>query len=156
MIPNIEMNQGDFKMTWKLWPAVFSLFLSPLIQAAPEATITVYSERKDHLIKPVFEAYTKKTGVKVTFLTDNTATLIQRIQVAGSEGWSAPGWPSRPRTETLAGGASGWAAWSWGGGIRKARRSGYSMSASPRSINKAWRNSKNTWPATASAVAWWS
>jgi iron(III) transport system substrate-binding protein len=85
MIPNIEMTKGDFKMTWKLWPAVFSLFLSPLIQAAPEATLTVYSERKDHLIKPVFEAYTKKTGVKVTFLTDNTATLIQRIQAEGKK-----------------------------------------------------------------------
>lgn len=72
-------------MTWKLWPAVFSLILSPLLQAAPETTLTVYSERKDHLIKPVFEAYTKKTGVKLIFLTDNTATLIQRIQAEGKK-----------------------------------------------------------------------
>jgi iron(III) transport system substrate-binding protein len=72
-------------MTWKLWPAVLSIFLSPLLQAAPETTLTVYSERKEHLIKPVFDAYTKKTGVQVKFLTDNTATLIQRIKAEGKK-----------------------------------------------------------------------
>ncbi|WP_141735724.1 extracellular solute-binding protein [Oligoflexus tunisiensis] len=72
-------------MTWKLWPAVLSIFLSPLVQAAPDATLTVYSERKEHLIKPVFDAYTKKTGVKVKYLTDNTATLIQRIKAEGTK-----------------------------------------------------------------------
>jgi len=72
-------------MTRKLWPAFFSMLLSPLLQAAPETTLTVYSERKDHLIKPVFDAYTKKTGVKLTFLTDNTATLMQRIKAEGKK-----------------------------------------------------------------------
>ena len=64
-------------MVFKLWSAILTLLTSQLLQAAPNAELTVYSERKDHLIKPVFEAYTKKTGVKISFLTDTTATLTE-------------------------------------------------------------------------------
>lgn len=48
-------------------------------------TLNVYSERKEHLIKPVFEAYTKKTGVKIMALTDNASTLIERLKGEGNK-----------------------------------------------------------------------
>ncbi|HCL54211.1 MAG TPA: iron ABC transporter substrate-binding protein, partial [Pseudomonas sp.] len=41
------------------------------VQAADE--VVVYSSRIDELIKPVFDAYTAETGVKVKFITDKEA-----------------------------------------------------------------------------------
>ena len=38
------------------------------VSAADE--VVVYSSRIDELIKPVFDAYTAKTGVKIKFITD--------------------------------------------------------------------------------------
>lgn len=45
--------------------------------------VVVYSSRIDELIKPVFDAYTAKTGVKVKFITDKEAPLMQRIKAEG-------------------------------------------------------------------------
>jgi len=50
-------------------------------QAADE--VVVYSSRIDELIKPVFDAYTKETGVKIKFITDKEAPLMQRIKAEG-------------------------------------------------------------------------
>lgn len=51
------------------------------VYAADE--VVVYSSRIDELIKPVFDAYTAKTGVKVKFITDKEAPLMQRIKAEG-------------------------------------------------------------------------
>lgn len=51
------------------------------VSAADE--VVVYSSRIDELIKPVFDAYTAKTGVKVKFITDKEAPLMQRIKAEG-------------------------------------------------------------------------
>ena len=51
------------------------------VSAAEE--VVVYSSRIDELIKPVFDAYTAKTGVKVKFITDKEAPLMQRIKAEG-------------------------------------------------------------------------
>lgn len=45
--------------------------------------VVVYSERKEHLIKPLFEAYTAATGVPVRYVTDNAAVLTERIAAEG-------------------------------------------------------------------------
>ncbi|CRL49936.1 MULTISPECIES: extracellular solute-binding protein [Pseudomonas] len=58
-----------------------SLIGSTAAQAADE--VVVYSSRIDELIKPVFDAYTAKTGVKVKFITDKEAPLMQRIKAEG-------------------------------------------------------------------------
>ncbi|NBA97212.1 extracellular solute-binding protein [Pseudomonas sp. R5(2019)] len=50
-------------------------------QAADE--VVVYSSRIDELIKPVFDAYTKETGVKIKFITDKEAPLMERIKAEG-------------------------------------------------------------------------
>ena len=44
-----------------------------------EEMITVYSERKEHLIKPLFDLYTEKTGVKIQYITDSAGPLIARL-----------------------------------------------------------------------------
>ncbi len=52
-------------------------------EATKPTTITVYSERKEHLIKPMFEAYTEKTGVQIRYITDSAGPLISRLQSEG-------------------------------------------------------------------------
>jgi iron(III) transport system substrate-binding protein len=45
--------------------------------------IVVYSARNEHLIKPVFERYTKETGVQIKYITDKAPVLLQRIKAEG-------------------------------------------------------------------------
>ena len=59
-----------------------TLIGSTAAQAADE--VVVYSSRIDELIKPVFDAYTAKTGVKVKFITDKEAPLMQRLKAEGA------------------------------------------------------------------------
>lgn len=49
--------------------------------------ITVYSSRAEHLIQPLFDAFTEETGLTVRYITDTEAALISRLQ---SEGSSSP------------------------------------------------------------------
>lgn len=68
---------------------VLSLTLSTIlmgtvtqIQAASDE-VTVYSSRKEHLIKPLFEQFTKKTGIEVNYLTGGGGDLIERLKLEG-------------------------------------------------------------------------
>ena len=65
----------------RLFAALTLSLLASTAQAADE--VVVYSSRIDELIKPVFDAYTAKTGVKVKFITDKEAPLMQRIKAEG-------------------------------------------------------------------------
>ncbi|MCQ4348813.1 Fe(3+) ABC transporter substrate-binding protein [Pseudomonas stutzeri] len=56
--------------------------LAGTVQAADE--VVVYSARIDELIKPVFDQYTAKTGVKVKFITDKEAPLLARLKAEGA------------------------------------------------------------------------
>jgi iron(III) transport system substrate-binding protein len=47
-------------------------------------TVTVYSARNEQLIKPLFDAYTKETGVEVKVLTDKEGPLMARLQAEGN------------------------------------------------------------------------
>lgn len=51
--------------------------------AAKKPEITVYSERVEHLIKPLFDIYTAKTGVTIRFITDAAGPLIARLENEG-------------------------------------------------------------------------
>ncbi|ARU90310.1 extracellular solute-binding protein [Pseudomonas sp. M30-35] len=63
--------------------AMFTLTaLAGGVQAADE--VVVYSSRIDELIKPVFDAYTAKTGVPIKFITDKEAPLIARLKAEGA------------------------------------------------------------------------
>ena len=46
--------------------------------------ITVYSSRAEHLIQPLFDAFTQETGIPIRFITDTEAALISRLQSEGS------------------------------------------------------------------------
>jgi iron(III) transport system substrate-binding protein len=52
-------------------------------EPAAEEELVVYTSRNDHLIKPVFDAYTEATGVKIRYITDNAAALTARLQAEG-------------------------------------------------------------------------
>ncbi len=55
------------------------------LAAAPlqAAEVVVYSARNEQLIKPLFDAYTKETGVKINFITDKEGPLMQRLKAEG-------------------------------------------------------------------------
>ena len=42
--------------------------------------VVVYSARNEQLIKPLFDAYTKQTGVQVKFVTDKEGPLMERLK----------------------------------------------------------------------------
>ena len=65
----------------RLFAAMALCLLGGNAHAADE--VVVYSSRIDELIKPVFDAHTAKTGVKVKFITDKEAPLMQRIKAEG-------------------------------------------------------------------------
>jgi len=68
----------------KLCAALLGLLVAG---TATAAEVVVYSARNEQLIKPVFDAYTKETGVSVKFITDKEGPLMARLQ---SEGQNTP------------------------------------------------------------------
>ncbi|MCC5794248.1 MAG: extracellular solute-binding protein [Chromatiales bacterium] len=46
--------------------------------------IVVYSSRVEQLIQPIFEAWTRETGVGIDFITADDQPLIQRLQAEGA------------------------------------------------------------------------
>lgn len=45
--------------------------------------VVVYSARKEHLIRPLFENYTRETGVKIKYITGKAPVLLQRLKAEG-------------------------------------------------------------------------
>jgi iron(III) transport system substrate-binding protein len=45
--------------------------------------LVIYSARKEHLIKPLIEAYQKETGKTVHYLTDKAPVLLEKIKIEG-------------------------------------------------------------------------
>ncbi|MCL6556086.1 MAG: Fe(3+) ABC transporter substrate-binding protein [Burkholderiales bacterium] len=69
---------------------MFSRLLSSLILLAAAVSplahgeeVVVYSARNEQLIKPVFDAYTRATGVTIRFITDKEGPLMQRLKAEG-------------------------------------------------------------------------
>jgi len=62
--------------------ALLSVLLAMSFAAQAEELV-VYSERKEPLIQPIFETYTKETGVQVRYLTDAAPVLIERLAAEG-------------------------------------------------------------------------
>lgn len=46
----------------------------------PAGEIVVYSSRKEHLVKPLFDRFTAETGIKVSYITDGEGPLMTRLQ----------------------------------------------------------------------------
>ncbi len=45
--------------------------------------VVVYSARIEQLIKPMFDAFTKETGIEVKYTTDNEGALLARLKAEG-------------------------------------------------------------------------
>jgi iron(III) transport system substrate-binding protein len=65
--------------------SILSTSFSASVQAASNDSLTVYSTRKEHLIKPLFDAFNAKTGIKVKYLTGKGGALIERIKLEGKK-----------------------------------------------------------------------
>ena len=64
--------------------AILGLAAGPLSGTVAAAdTLVVYSARNEQLIKPIFDAYTKETGVEIKFTTGDAAVLIERLAAEG-------------------------------------------------------------------------
>ena len=70
------------RKTWT-WTAALLLGLSSAGYAADE--IVVYSSRNEQLIKPLFDAYTAQTGVRIKFITDKEGPLLERLKAEGTD-----------------------------------------------------------------------
>lgn len=62
---------------------LLSLMLLPTYVSADNGEIVVYSARKEHLIKPLFDLYTAKTGVKIKYITGKEGVLLERLKAEG-------------------------------------------------------------------------
>jgi iron(III) transport system substrate-binding protein len=73
------------KCIFSLLAGMAAVMVSAFSWAADE--VVVYSARNEQLIKPLFDAYTKETGVKIKFVTGKEGPLMQRLK---SEGANTP------------------------------------------------------------------
>jgi len=71
---------NPFRLTLLL---VFLFSISNLTGQALADELVVYSARNEHLIKPLFDAYTHDTGIKITYITDKEGPLLQRLKSEG-------------------------------------------------------------------------
>jgi iron(III) transport system substrate-binding protein len=60
------------------------IIISNVQIAKADDTVTVYSSRKAHLIKPLFDKFTEDTGIKVKYLTGKGTSLIERLKLEGA------------------------------------------------------------------------
>ncbi len=61
-----------------------AMVLTGLFASAVHATVVVYSARNEQLIKPLFDAYTRETGIAVKFITDKEGPLLARLKAEGA------------------------------------------------------------------------
>ncbi len=57
------------------------------VGALQKPELLVYSARKEHLIKPLFDQFTEQTGIVVNYVTDKEGPLLARLK---AEGESSP------------------------------------------------------------------
>ena len=60
---------------------LLSIMMFPCIASAQ--SVTVYSARNEQLIKPLFDAFTKESGMEVKVLTDKEGPLLARLKAEG-------------------------------------------------------------------------
>jgi iron(III) transport system substrate-binding protein len=65
-----------------LWHLLFGAILAPAAPAEDE--VVVYSARIEQLIKPMFDAFTAQTGIKVRYFTAQEAEIFERLKAEGA------------------------------------------------------------------------
>jgi iron(III) transport system substrate-binding protein len=72
------------RLNFKYFLAAISFFISLLvISSASAEQVVVYSARIEQLIKPMFDAFTKDTGIQVKYTTDQEGALLARLKAEG-------------------------------------------------------------------------
>jgi iron(III) transport system substrate-binding protein len=72
------------RLNFKYFLAAISLFISLLVvNSAHAEQVVVYSARIEQLIKPMFDAFTKDTGIQVKYTTDKEGVLLARLKAEG-------------------------------------------------------------------------
>ena len=64
--------------------SVICTCLLPAELFAAKQEVVVYTARKEHLVKPLFEAFTKETGIQVKYRTDKAGALVEKIKSEGA------------------------------------------------------------------------
>jgi iron(III) transport system substrate-binding protein len=62
----------------------YLIILTFLISSVAFADLTVYTSRKEHLVKEVFKQFEKETSIKVSYRTGKSGALIQTIKAEGN------------------------------------------------------------------------
>jgi iron(III) transport system substrate-binding protein len=62
---------------------IAALLLAAVALPAAAEDVVVYSARNEQLIKPLFDAYTRDTGVQIKFITDKEGPLMARLKAEG-------------------------------------------------------------------------
>ena len=62
---------------------IFFVVILTYTQNLYASEVVVYSARIEQLIKPMFDTFTKETGIKVKYTTDNEGALLARLQAEG-------------------------------------------------------------------------
>ena len=62
---------------------LFVLFVILFQQQLNAAAVNIYSARKEALIKPLLDQFTKETGIEVNLVTGKADTLLKRLEVEG-------------------------------------------------------------------------
>jgi iron(III) transport system substrate-binding protein len=70
-------------MKMSSFSALLGVALFALAAQALADEVVVYSARNEQLIKPLFDAYTRETGVAVKFVTDKEGPLMARLKAEG-------------------------------------------------------------------------
>lgn len=70
-----------------LLAAVVVSACDPAVNNSDDDALVVYSARKEHLIKPLFDRFTEETGIKINYITDSAGPLLSRLV---SEGENSP------------------------------------------------------------------
>lgn len=60
-----------------------SILFSSTIALCAKKELVIYSARKEHLVKPLFDAYESKTGTKINYITDKAAPLMEKLKAEG-------------------------------------------------------------------------
>jgi iron(III) transport system substrate-binding protein len=59
---------------------IIPLMMLSLICKSANNELVIYTSRKEHLVKPIFERFTKETGINVNYRTGKDGILIQTIK----------------------------------------------------------------------------
>jgi len=63
-------------------PLMVAVVLAAALSASAEEVV-VYSARNEQLIKPLFDLYTRNTGVQIKFITGSEGPLMERLKAEG-------------------------------------------------------------------------